>query len=54
MEDNRDVIEAGRVAWNTLSTIMDNEPELFDKYDEFKEFYGLLCDRLFESEGEKM
>ena len=52
MEDNRDVIEAGRVAWNTLSTIMDVEPELFKDYNEFKEFYQLLCDRLFQDEGE--
>lgn len=54
MEDNRDVIESGRVAWNTLSKIMDVEPELFESYDEFKEFYVLLCERLFEDTGEMM
>ena len=54
MEDNRDVIESGRVAWNTLSKIMDVEPELFDNYNEFKEFYMLLCERLFADEGERL
>tara|TARA_R100001509_G_C4819327_1_gene199217 strand:+ start:368 stop:532 length:165 start_codon:yes stop_codon:yes gene_type:complete len=54
MQDNRDVIESGRVAWNTLSKIMDVDPELFESYTDFKEFYGMLCERLFTDEGERL
>jgi hypothetical protein len=49
--DNKDVIEAGRNAWNKLSIIMDEDPELFDRYEAFKEFYELLCRKLFEEEN---
>lgn len=51
MQDNRDVIEAGRKSWNKLSLLMDNDPEIFKDYDDFKEFYELLCRKLFNEEN---
>lgn len=51
MQDNKDVIEAGRIAWNELSIIMDKDPEVFKTTDEFKEFYELLCRKLFDEEN---
>tara|TARA_X000001316_G_C922335_1_gene37462 strand:+ start:2635 stop:2799 length:165 start_codon:yes stop_codon:yes gene_type:complete len=50
MKGNNEVIESGRVAWNELSLIMDEDPELFDSTRDFKEFYFLLCQKLFEDE----
>lgn len=52
MKGNREVIEAGRKAWNQLSLIIDKEPELFeDGNEEWDEFYQLLCRKLFEDEN---
>ena len=51
MQDNKDVIEAGRKSWNKLSLLMDNDPEIFKDYDDFKEFYELLCRKLFNEEN---
>ena len=51
MKGNNEVIEAGRIAWNELSVIMDADPELFDATEEFKEFYFMLCQKLFEDEN---
>lgn len=51
MKGNNEVIKAGRTAWNELSVIMDAEPELFDNDEDFKEFYFLLCQKLFEDES---
>lgn len=51
MQDNKDVIEAGRVAWNKLSILMDTDPEIFKTTEEFKDFYELLCRKLFEEEN---
>ena len=45
------IIEAGRIAWNELSLITDAEPELFESTEDFKEFYFLLCQKLFEDEN---
>ncbi len=53
-QDNKDVIESGRIAWNKLSDVMDLEPELFDDYNSFKEFYEQLCRKLFEEEGKSL
>lgn len=50
MQDNKDVIEAGRVAWNKLSVIMDSDPEMFEDYESFKEFYEMLVRKLFDNE----
>lgn len=51
MQDNRDVIEAARIAWNKLSYLMDTDPEIFKTNEEFKEFYELLCRKLFDEEN---
>lgn len=51
MQDNKDVIEAGRKSWNKLSLLMDKDPEIFKDYDDFKEFYELLCRKLFNEEN---
>jgi hypothetical protein len=51
MQDNKDVIEAGRVAWNKLSLIMDTDPEVFEDTEKFKEFYEMLCRKLFNEEN---
>jgi|TARA_R100000081_G_C4782371_1_gene152315 hypothetical protein len=51
MQDNRDVIEAGRKSWNKLSILMDKDPEVFRDYEAFKEFYELLVRKLFNEEN---
>jgi len=52
MKGNREVIEAGRKAWNQLSLIIDKEPEIFqDDNEKWEEFYELLCRKLFEDES---
>lgn len=51
MKGNNEVIEAGRIAWNELSLITDADPELFESTEDFKEFYFLLCQKLFEDEN---
>jgi len=45
--------EAGMYAWNTLSCLLEtDEAKPFDNVEEFKEFYNLVIDRLFEEEVE--
>ena len=45
--------EAGMYAWNTLSVLLEaDEARPFDNVEEFKEFYSLVIDRLFEEEVE--
>ena len=45
--------EAGMYAWNTLSVLLESdEARPFDNVEEFKEFYTLVIDRLFEEEVE--
>jgi len=51
MQDNKDVIEAARIAWNKLSLVMDSDPEMFEDYEAFKEFYEMLVRKLFEEEN---
>jgi len=44
---------AGMYAWNTLSCLLEtDEAKPFDNVEEFKEFYNLVIDRLFEEEVE--
>lgn len=48
--NSADVIEAGMNAWNTLTELMDGGEATFDHPAEFREFYGLVLERLFEEE----
>lgn len=48
--ENAEVIEAGMKAWNTLTTYMDGGAELFDHPEDFRQFYNLMIERLFEEE----
>lgn len=51
MKGNNEVIEAGRIAWNELSLIIDDDPEVFETTEEFKDFYFILCQKLFDDKN---
>ena len=48
--ENAEVIESGMKAWNTLTELMDEGAELFEHPEDFRQFYNLVMERLFEEE----
>ena len=49
--NDNEFMEAGMRSWNTLTQIFEpGSPVNFETTEEFKEFYSLVIDRLFEEE----
>ncbi len=50
---NRDFIEAGMIAWNTLSSFTEEEYKVYDDIEEFSDFYKVVMTKLLEETEEE-
>lgn len=47
--DNKDFMQAALNAWNTLSTLIDDQnPNTYKDLDEFEDFYRIVINKLLE------
>lgn len=48
MQANTEVIKAAQEAWNDLTFILDEKPEIYEDLEEFAHFYETLVRGLFD------
>lgn len=51
MNCSKDIVEAGRRAWNEISSKLDAKPTLYETYDEFEVFYKQILITLMNEES---